>query len=143
MPPKAARFRSAASFTGRGVLVLGATTGIGRATVLAFARLGACVCFAGRGAREGEAVAEEARRLGAADASFMEIDIRQEADVRAMIALAESRFGRIEIAVNNAGVESPVAPLQESGDEEFERVMGVNVRGPCGRGCWPECSMAN
>ncbi len=124
-----AQSRSIADLTGRGILVLGATTGIGRAAVIAFARRGARICFAGRGVRDGEAVAAEARRAGATDTAFMEIDIRRESDVRAVMALAESRLGRIEIAVNNAGVESRVAPFQEAGDEEFERVMGVNLRG--------------
>jgi NAD(P)-dependent dehydrogenase (short-subunit alcohol dehydrogenase family) len=114
---------------GRGVLVIGATTGIGSATVLAFAARGARVCFAGRGTAEGNAVAEEARRLGAADVAFMEIDVRRETEIRAVIELAVARFGRIEIAVNNAGVETRIGPVQEASDEEFERVMRVNVRG--------------
>jgi NAD(P)-dependent dehydrogenase (short-subunit alcohol dehydrogenase family) len=113
----------------RGALIIGATTGIGRATVLAFAARGARVCFAGQGVEEGNAVAAEAKRLGAADVAFMEMDVRREADIRAVTALACERFGRIEFAVNNAGVESRLGPVQEAGDEEFERVMGVNVRG--------------
>jgi len=107
----------AGNLAGCGVLVLGATAGIGRATALAFAARGARVCFAGQGVKEGNAVAEEARRLGAAD------------DIRAVIELATTRFERIEIAINNAGVETRLGPVQESTDEEFERVMGVNVRG--------------
>ena len=59
----------------------------------------------------------------------MEIDVRREADIRAVIELATTRFERIEIAINNAGVETRLGPIQESSDEEFERVMGVNVRG--------------
>jgi len=119
----------ASNLAGRGVLVIGATTGIGAATVLAFAAHGARVCFAGQGLSEGNAVAEEARRLGAADVAFMEIDVRREPDIRAVMELATARFQRIEIAINNAGVETPLGPVQESSDEEFERVMGVNVRG--------------
>jgi NAD(P)-dependent dehydrogenase (short-subunit alcohol dehydrogenase family) len=123
------RREPASDLSGRGVLVLGATTGIGRATVLAFAARGARVCFAGQGVEEGNSVAEEALLLGAADAAFMEIDVRREADIRAVIELATSRFKRIEIAINNAGVETRLGPVQESSDEEFERIMGVNVRG--------------
>jgi NAD(P)-dependent dehydrogenase (short-subunit alcohol dehydrogenase family) len=129
MNSKAAEREPASNLAGRGVLVIGATTGIGRATVLAFAARGARVCFAGLGVEEGNAVAKEARRLGAADVAFMEIDVRRETDIRAVVELAASRFGRIEIAINNAGVETPLGPIQESSDEEFERVMGVNVRG--------------
>lgn len=117
------------NLAGRGVLVIGATTGIGRATVLAFAARGARVCFAGLGVEQGNAVAQEARRLGAADVAFMQIDVRRETDIRALVELAAARFERIEIAVNNAGVETRLGPMQEASDEEFELIMGVNVRG--------------
>jgi NAD(P)-dependent dehydrogenase (short-subunit alcohol dehydrogenase family) len=129
MNSRAAEPERANNLAGRGVLVIGATTGIGRATVLAFAARGARICFAGQGREEGNAVSEEARRLGAADVAFMEIDVRRETDIRAVIELAAARFERIEIAINNAGVETRLGPVQEAGDEEFERVMGVNLRG--------------
>ncbi len=129
MSSRTAEREPASDLAGRGVLVIGATTGIGRATVLAFAARGARVCFAGQGEAEGNAVAEEARRLGAADVAFLEIDVRRETDIRALIELAVARFRRIEIAINNAGVETRLGPVQEASDEEFERVMGVNVRG--------------
>jgi NAD(P)-dependent dehydrogenase (short-subunit alcohol dehydrogenase family) len=117
------------NLAGRGVLVIGATTGIGRATVLALAARGARVCFAGQGVEEGNVVSEEARRLGAADVAFMEIDVRHETQIRAVLELAVGRFGRVEIAINNAGIETRLGPVQEASDEDFERVMGVNVRG--------------
>jgi NAD(P)-dependent dehydrogenase (short-subunit alcohol dehydrogenase family) len=129
MTSRAAEREPPDDLAGRGVLVIGATTGIGRATVLAFAARGARVCFAGLGVDEGNAVADEARRLGAADVAFMEIDVRRETDIRAVIELAAGRFERIEIAINNAGVETRLGPVQEASDEEYERVMGVNVRG--------------
>jgi NAD(P)-dependent dehydrogenase (short-subunit alcohol dehydrogenase family) len=129
MTSRAAERESPHNLAGRGVLVIGATTGIGAATVLAFAARGARVCFAGQGAEAGMAVADEARRVGAADVAFMEIDVRRETDISAVIELAAARFDRIEIAINNAGVETRLGPVQEASDEEFERVMGVNVRG--------------
>lgn len=129
MNSRAAERQPPNNLAGRGVLVIGATTGIGRATVLALAARGARVCFAGQGVEEGKSVAEEARRLGVADVAFMEIDVRRETDIRAVIELAAARFERIEIAINNAGVETRFGPVQEGSDEEFERVMGVNVRG--------------
>ncbi len=118
-----------ADLAGRGVLVIGATTGIGSATVLAAAACGARICFAGRGVEEGNAVAAEARRLGAETAAFMEIDVRQESEIRALLELAIARCGRIQVAINNAGVETALRPLQESSDEDYERVIGVNLRG--------------
>jgi NAD(P)-dependent dehydrogenase (short-subunit alcohol dehydrogenase family) len=126
---RAAECEPAYSLAGRGALVIGATTGIGRATVLALAARGARVCFAGLGIEEGNAVAEEARRLGAADVAFMEIDVRRDTDIRAFIELAATRFERIDIAINNAGVETRLCPVQDASDEDFEWVMGVNVRG--------------
>lgn len=129
MNSRAAEHEPANNLAGRGVLVIGATTGIGKATVLAFAARGARVCFAGQGIDEGHAVAAQASRLGAADVAFMEIDVRRETEIRALVELAIARFDRIEIAINNAGVETPLGPMQDAGDEEFERVMGVNVRG--------------
>src|SRR5579864_5048484 len=94
-----------ADLAGRGVLVIGATTGIGAATVLAFAARGARLCFAGQGVEQGNAVAAEARRLGAETAAFMESDVRNESEIRALLGLAIARCGRIQIAINNAGVE--------------------------------------
>jgi NAD(P)-dependent dehydrogenase (short-subunit alcohol dehydrogenase family) len=126
---RAAEREPAYNLAGRGALVIGATRGIGRATVLALASRGARVCFAGLGLEEGNAVAEQARRLGAADAAFMEIDVRRETDIRAVIELAATRFERIDIAINNAGVETRLCPVQDASDEDFERVMAVNVRG--------------
>lgn len=111
------------------MLVTGASSGIGRATVLAFAARGARICFAGLGADAGASVLDEARAQGAADVVFLETDVRHEEQVRRLMDLAVSRFGRIEIAVNNAGVETPICPVQESSDAQFERLMGVNVRG--------------
>src|SRR5580692_11380314 len=92
---------SVTDLAGRGVLVIGATSGIGRACALAFGARGARVCIAGLGRDEGQAVLAETQRAGAMDAAFMEVDVRQEQTIRAAIELATSRFGRLDIAVNN------------------------------------------
>ncbi len=116
-------------FRDRGVLVIGGTSGIGRATVLALARHGARICFAGLGAQDGRAVADEARGCGAATAEFIELDVRREADMRALLESAAERLGRIEIAVNNAGVETRLAPVHEFSEQEFYRVIDTNLKG--------------
>ena len=59
----------------------------------------------------------------------MEVDVRQEQSIRAVIEFASSRFGRLDIAVNNAGLETPLGPIHEATNEQFEQVMAVNVRG--------------
>jgi NAD(P)-dependent dehydrogenase (short-subunit alcohol dehydrogenase family) len=115
--------------SGRGVLLIGATSGIGRACALAYGARGARVCIAGLGRDEGQAVLAETQRAGAADAAFMEVDVRHEQSIRAVIELATSRFGRLDIAVNNAGVETPLGPIHEATNEQFDQVMSVNVRG--------------
>jgi NAD(P)-dependent dehydrogenase (short-subunit alcohol dehydrogenase family) len=84
------------------VLITGALTGIGRATALAFARQGARVVVSGRKEDQGKAVLNELRATGA-EAEFIRADVRQEDDVRNLIDGTVERFGRLDIAVNNAG----------------------------------------
>jgi NAD(P)-dependent dehydrogenase (short-subunit alcohol dehydrogenase family) len=120
---------SITDLTGRGVLIIGATSGIGRACALAYGVRGARVCIAGLGRDQGQAVMEETWQAGAADAAFMEVDVRQEQSICAVIEFASSRFGRLDIAVNNAGLETPLGPIHEATNEQFEQVMAVNVRG--------------
>jgi NAD(P)-dependent dehydrogenase (short-subunit alcohol dehydrogenase family) len=117
------------SFAGRTALIIGGTSGIGRATVLAFARRGAHVYFAGAGARDGQNLAAEAAQLGPGGVAFREIDVRIEDDVRNLVDAAVARFGRIDIAINNAGVETKLGAVQDATAEDFDRVIGTNLRG--------------
>jgi NAD(P)-dependent dehydrogenase (short-subunit alcohol dehydrogenase family) len=116
-------------FVGRVALVTGGSSGIGRATALAFAREGASVVIASRGETRGAAVLDELRALGAA-AEFVRADVSQPGDVEALIARTLSRFGRMDIAVNNAasidvGVFKPLADYEES---EFDAHIGANLK---------------
>src|ERR1700730_15406010 len=84
------------------VLITGALTGIGRATALAFAHDGASVVISGRHDDEGQKLATELRNLGT-EAEFLRTDVRHEDEVKNLVDKTIARFGRLDIAVNNAG----------------------------------------
>jgi len=84
------------------ILITGALTGIGRATALAFAREGAHIVVCGRRDDAGNALATELRALGV-EAEYIRAEVRHEADVRSLVDGTIKRFGRLDVAVNNAG----------------------------------------
>jgi NAD(P)-dependent dehydrogenase (short-subunit alcohol dehydrogenase family) len=110
------------------VLITGALTGIGRATALAFADKGAKVVVAGRHDDKGQALVTELRALGA-EAEYVRTDVREEDDVRALVDQTLERFGRLDVAVNNAGVEGEVGFIQDATVENFKAVHDTNVLG--------------
>ncbi len=118
----------AVDLSGRTALVVGATSGIGRAAALAFAQAGANVVVSGLGEKEGRGVESEIRCLGR-EALFIEADVSREGEVRGLMQRAVERFGRIHAAVNNAGTEGRYGPVQDMTVEDFERIIGVNLRG--------------
>ena len=110
------------------VLVTGALTGIGRATALAFARDGNRVVVSGRREKEGETLAAELRRLEA-QAEFVRADVRLEEDVRRLVERTVQRFGRLDIAVNNAGTEGALGPITEQTPDAYTATFETNVLG--------------
>src|ERR1700740_3065063 len=94
------------------VLITGALTGIGRATALAFAHEGARVVVSGRHDAEGQKLAAELRKLGT-EAEFLRADVRHEEEVKNLVDKTIARFGRLDIAVNNAGTEGKPGPVTE------------------------------
>jgi NAD(P)-dependent dehydrogenase (short-subunit alcohol dehydrogenase family) len=115
------------SFTNKIVLVTGGTSGIGKATALAFAEAGAKVVFTGRREKEGaEVVAEVAKNGGTA--AFVRADVSKDADVVKAIGFVLSTHGRLDVAFNNAGVEI-VGPLTEVTEEQYRRAFDINVWG--------------
>ena len=117
-----------ADFKGKVTLVTGAGGGIGLATARAFAQAGASVILADTN----EAlIAQATERLRSAghEATAIPCDVTDIAQVEAMIASTVSTYGRLDAAFNNAGVNSDAAPLLETSDDEFGRVMNVNLRG--------------
>ena len=114
-------------FTNKVALVTGGTSGIGRATALAFARAGAKVVVAGRRETEGQAVIAEISAAGG-EAIFVRTDVTQEAEVEALVAKTVATYGRIDAAFNNAGVEW-LGPLAELTEADYRRVFDTNVWG--------------
>jgi NAD(P)-dependent dehydrogenase (short-subunit alcohol dehydrogenase family) len=110
------------------VLITGALTGIGRATALAFARDGARVVVSGRSEDVGQALAGELRAVGA-EAEFIRADVRHEDDVRGLIDGTVARFGRLDVAVNNAGTEGTPGPVVEQNAESYAATFDTNVLG--------------
>jgi NAD(P)-dependent dehydrogenase (short-subunit alcohol dehydrogenase family) len=110
------------------VLITGALTGIGRATAVAFAHEGARLVVSGRREEEGQALAKELRGLGA-EAEFVKADVRKEEDVRNLVDKTISRFGRLDVAVNNAGTEGQPGPLTEQTVETYAATFDSNVLG--------------
>lgn len=110
------------------VLITGALTGIGRATALAFACEGNRVVVSGRREEAGQALAAELRALGV-EAEFLRADVRFEAEVRSVVEQTVERFGRIDVAVNNAGTEGQLAPIVEQTATNYEDTFSVNVLG--------------
>jgi len=110
------------------VLITGALTGIGRATAFAFARSGAKVVVSGRHEDAGQVLAGELRETGA-EAEFVRADVREDDDVRDLVDRAVARFGRLDVAVNNAGTEGQPGPLTEQTADCYRAVFDTNVLG--------------
>ena len=110
------------------VLITGALTGIGRATALAFAREGARIMISGRRDEAGQKLADELRALGA-EAEYRRADVRQEDDVRDLVNKIVTRFGRLDVAVNNAGTEGTPGPVTEQSAESYAATFDTNVLG--------------
>src|ERR1700754_2702504 len=110
------------------VLITGALTGIGRAAAVAFARKGANVIDAGRRDEAGEALVTELRSFGS-EAEFINADVRKEDDVRAMVDKTVARFGRLDVAVNNAATEGAVGPITDQTAQSFAATFETNVMG--------------
>jgi NAD(P)-dependent dehydrogenase (short-subunit alcohol dehydrogenase family) len=110
------------------VLITGALTGIGRATALAFAREGARIVVSGRSDDAGVALVKALRELGA-EAEFVRADVRHEDDVQALVRQTVERFGRLDVAVNNAGTEGKSGPITEQSPESYAATFDTNVLG--------------
>jgi NAD(P)-dependent dehydrogenase (short-subunit alcohol dehydrogenase family) len=110
------------------VLITGALTGIGRSAAFAFAKNGAKIVVSGRHEEAGEALAGELRTPGT-EAAFIRADVRHEADVEGLVDQAVERFGRLDVAVNNAGTEGRMGSIVEQTPESYADTFDTNVLG--------------
>jgi NAD(P)-dependent dehydrogenase (short-subunit alcohol dehydrogenase family) len=110
------------------VLITGALTGIGRATALAFAHEGANVVVSGRRDTVGQQLAGELRALGV-KAEFLLADVTDEAQVQSLVSQTVERFGRLDVAVNNAGVEGELGPIAGQTAANYRATFETNVLG--------------
>jgi len=114
-------------FEGKVALVTGGTSGIGKTTAIEFARAGAKVVLTGRREKEGAEVVREIEKLGG-DAAFVRTDVARNADVKAMVDFTVDKYGKLDIAFNNAGVEWK-GPLDQATEAEYRRIFDTNVWG--------------
>src|SRR6202048_4086639 len=110
------------------VLITGALTGIGHAAAVMFAKEGARVVVSGRRDKQGQELVAELQALGA-EAIFVRTDVRKDEEVRNLVDQTVKRFGRLDVAVNNAGTEGAPGPVTEQTDESFAATFDTNVLG--------------
>jgi NAD(P)-dependent dehydrogenase (short-subunit alcohol dehydrogenase family) len=110
------------------VLITGALTGIGRAAAIIFAQEGAHIVVSGRRDKEGQALVAELQGLGA-EAIFVRTDVRKDEEVRNLVDQTVKRFGRLDVAVNNAGTEGVPGPVTEQTAESYTATFDTNVLG--------------
>ncbi|MFO7918143.1 MAG: SDR family oxidoreductase [Anaerolineae bacterium] len=118
----------AKEFAGKVALVTGGSAGIGRATALAFARRGAKVVVGDIGVSGGEKTVRMIEDEGG-EALFVETDVSQAGDVKEMVEQTIDTYGRLDFACNNAGIEGEQAPTAETSEENWDRVMNINLKG--------------
>jgi NAD(P)-dependent dehydrogenase (short-subunit alcohol dehydrogenase family) len=115
-------------FDGKCVLVTGAASGIGRATALAFAAEGARLLLSDVDDSNGRATVAAAQELGV-EAEFVRADVSRATDCAAMVERAVSRFGRLDVAFNNAGINIAAAPIADIDESAWHRIVGINLTG--------------
>ena len=116
-------------FSGKNVLLIGGTTGIGRATALAFAKSGANLFMTGLGKDAGADVVKAVKDSSGVEVEFTEVDVRDTAAMKTLHERAFERFGRIDVAFNNAGVPGKTAPVQDLDEADFYELIDVNLKG--------------
>jgi len=116
------------TFADKVALVTGATSGIGRAAALAFAREGARVVVSGRRQKEGDETVALVQQAGG-KATFVQADVTREPEVIALVTTTLATYGRLDVAFNNAGVEGALGSIHEQTVENYHHIMDANVLG--------------
>jgi NAD(P)-dependent dehydrogenase (short-subunit alcohol dehydrogenase family) len=109
-------------------IITGGTSGIGRETAVLFAKSGAKVVVAGRREAEGRQTVELVKAAGG-EALFVKTDVTKVADVEELVQKTVETFGRVDIAFNNAGIEGTWTPIVDQAEEDFDRVIDINLKG--------------
>jgi NAD(P)-dependent dehydrogenase (short-subunit alcohol dehydrogenase family) len=117
-----------ARFQGKVVLVTGGSSGIGRATALAFAREGAKVVITARRSKESEDTVRMIKEAGG-EGFYIKADVSQRGDAEALIEETVERYGRLDCACNNAFIPGDQAPTAECTEENWDRVIDINLKG--------------
>lgn len=118
----------ATGFEGKIALVTGGTSGIGRETAVLFAKSGAKVAVAGRREAEGNETVELIRAAGS-DGLFVKTDVSKRPDVETLIQIVVEKFGRLDMAFNNAGIEGVLSPIVRLSEEDFDQTININLKG--------------
>jgi NAD(P)-dependent dehydrogenase (short-subunit alcohol dehydrogenase family) len=113
---------------GKVALITGGTSGIGRDTAILFAKHGAKVVVTGRRKQEGEETAKLARAAGG-EALSLQGDVSKTADVQMFVQKTVEKFGRLDVAFNNAGIEGTWIPIVDLPEEQFDQVSAINIKG--------------
>jgi NAD(P)-dependent dehydrogenase (short-subunit alcohol dehydrogenase family) len=109
-------------------IVTGGNSGIGRATAIALAKEGANISIGARRVNEGDETVRLVKENGS-DGMFVKTDVANENDVRSLVEKTVDRYGRLDYAFNNAGVEETMTPFLDQTSEKFDQIMNTNVRG--------------
>ena len=116
------------SLNNKVAIVTGGTSGIGKESAIALAEAGAKVVVAGRRQSEGDAVVQQIKDAGG-EALFVQTDVSDEAQVKALVDQAVATYGQVDIAFNNAGIEGAAGPLHEMDVANYDQVVDINVKG--------------
>lgn len=115
------------SFRDKVILITGGSSGLGAATARRFARDGACVVIGARRAAQSEAVVQQIDSLGG-HGLYIPTDVRRRADIEALVAGTVARFGRLDCAINNAGITGPVlTPVADIDEDDWDETLRVNL----------------
>jgi NAD(P)-dependent dehydrogenase (short-subunit alcohol dehydrogenase family) len=116
------------TFANKVVLITGGTSGIGRAAAVAFAKEGAKVVVSGRRVEEGEETVRQIKAAGG-EGLFVKTDVTQVAQIKELVDRTVTKYGRLDIAFNNAGVEGKFATIAEENEANYQLIFDANVKG--------------